>query len=136
VEHLFHAPILTLALGVGATRFHELKAAGQPIPEPVQVRSLLDTGGCYTLADFAVVESLGLEANGRRQVFTPGGTVLELETFVASLYIGSWSTGALTLGATSLRSHLIDVIVGRDILQFALFIYDPRNASFSLNFGL
>jgi hypothetical protein len=132
--HWHSAPILKIRIGVSAAKFAILRQSGEPVPEPLEVNTLLDTGCVATVLDPAIVSALlpALEPKGTTTHYVPGGGKMECRVFDASVYIGTWSRGNIEVIESSVRAHGIDALLGRNVLQYFLFTYDPRARIFSL----
>lgn len=123
-----------VAIGVSLARFCELKIQGKPVPPPLKVLAVVDSGAEYSLVDTEIISALELESLGFCQCWMMGGQ-RPIEFYRCSLYLDGWSTGELAVASEALRqphNHNIDMFLGRDILQFCLFTFDPRNCVFSL----
>ena len=64
-------PLLDIMVGVSQARSQALQKLNLPIPSPVQVRGLVDTGASCTCIDPGALNHLGLSATGISQMLTP-----------------------------------------------------------------
>jgi hypothetical protein len=135
-------PILNGFIGVSLARRNALIALGQPIPNAVQIRGLVDTGASGTCVDPAVLTSLGLSPTGSVMVNTPstGSQPHTADQYDISLIIpGALPTHApLTVQnlpvmcAQLLPSQGFHALIGRDILSLCWFGYNGTTGLFTL----
>jgi hypothetical protein len=131
-------PILTVLIDVSPLRLQALQAARLAIPAPVTAQALVDTGAYRTSIDPTVVQALSLTPTGLEPVpvhtlSTGGAPHLSLEYDVS---VGLFQSPALAttppypVAATLpvLESNLsgfgVHVLIGRDILNRCMMIYD------------
>jgi hypothetical protein len=133
-------PRIDAFIAVSNARIVALQAANQPVPQSQRVLALVDTGASITSVDPSVITALGIQPTGALPVHTPstGGTALQMNTFDVAIYIPipnkpHFSLGALQVFESTLKVQGFEVLLGRDVLQHALFIYDG-SGSFSLSF--
>ena len=67
-----------------------LKSRGEPVPEPVQVRALVDTGAGVCAATANLIRRLNLptKSTKRREIMTAGGPIASLEHYGALHLVG------------------------------------------------
>src|SRR5438132_1528856 len=122
-------PALQVLIGMQGPRMAALLAAGRPIPPPLAVRSLIDSGTDITCVAPWVLRQLGLVSAGSSSTQTAGGSV-KVNLFDVSVTI---SGPAGKVGPMLVRDQLIvmeltqalsniDALIGRDILNDCLFI--------------
>jgi hypothetical protein len=132
-------PVVQGLIGLNGFRTDLLVRAGQPVPRPVSVRALLDTGCDMTAIAPAVFQSLGLTPLYGTRTQTAGGSV-NVNLYIVSLSVLSPSGSAglflvrPNLVVTELTAPLqnIDVLIGTDILNDCLFILNGRAGQFIL----
>jgi hypothetical protein len=119
-------------VSVSQPRRAALLAAKQPVPNPVQIRGLLDTGASGTAIDPSVLTTLGLTPTGTTLVSTPttGATPQTVEQYDIGIVIPAPS-GAPLFGQTLpvIASELLlaqgfHALIGRDILSQCVFVYN------------
>ena len=64
-------PVLDLLVAVSRPRAQALHRLGQPLPPPVQIRGLIDTGASCTCVDPSALHSLNLTPTGTASIITP-----------------------------------------------------------------
>ncbi len=129
-------------VGVSAARKDALAAAKQPIPNPVRVSALIDTGASGTCVDPSVLQQLALTPTGKAIVNTPstGSTPHISDQFDVGIWIpGSTPSDPVfflqnlpVISAELLQQQGFHALIGRDILSMCLFVYDGPTRQFSL----
>lgn len=128
-------------VGVSQARAHALQTAGQPVPQPLPVQGLVDTGASCTCIDPSILTQLNLAPTGSSAVNSPttGDQPALADQYDVSLYIpGSRGQAPLVNHTIAvLESRLFaaqgfHVIIGRDILRGCLLSYDGWGGVFTL----
>ena len=138
-------------LGVSRARQDALKAASQPVPNTIKVRALLDTGASCTCVHPSFPAALGLTPSGNAELYTvsTGDDPEEFDEYdVSLLVINPTATVAPVIhafhamplyfstikmvGTKALEKLGCDVLVGRDILESCMFVYDGKNSTLLL----
>jgi len=127
-------------IGPSEERRKALTAAGQPLPPPVSIRALVDTGASNTCVDPTVLTDLGLSPTGRTTVLTAGGAPEDRDQYDVWLAIpGSDRTAPPLLIPTIavIATPLLDLqgfhaLIGRDILERCLLHYNGSLKTFTL----
>lgn len=133
-------PVLDLEIGVSQAREDALKKAGQPVPPPLRIRGLIDTGASCTCVDPLVLGRLQLTPTGKVAINTPstGSVPHTADQYDVSLILMSSYLRLLFPAKSVVESHLsiqgIDALIGRDILEKCLLVYDGQAATFTLAF--
>ncbi len=125
-------PVLTVAVGVSVPRAGALVAHGQSAPPPVMGRFLLDTGASKTCVDLDLIVPLGLPRINSVLISTPstGGKPATRDQFDASVIIQgnspdvSYLVAAIPIIATHFRSQGIDGLIGRDVIDLCMLVYN------------
>lgn len=138
-----NGPLLSAVAAVSKQRWEALSAAGQPLPAVVPITGLVDTGASCTCMDPTVLTSLQLTATGSVLVSTPstGDTPHDTEQYDIGLLIPA-ATGAPPLffetipviSSQLLARQGFHALIGRDILDRCLLVYDGASRHFTLAF--
>ena len=132
---------IPVLVGLRRSRVQVLRAAGQPVPSPVLLRGLIDTGADTTSVSDAAIQPLGLLPVGSMMVQTAGGMAV-VSRFAVSLTIPAPPGGPsqdlvrhnlqiLGMAGTPLG---FDVLIGLDMLAECLFLFDGRARTFTIAF--
>ena len=133
--------IVAAFIGVSQARLHALTAAGQPLPTPVPVQGLIDTGASCTCVDPAVLSQLNIKPTGSSSVSSPttGDQPIIADQYDVSIFIpGSQGQPPLiqhnvpVLESRLLVAQGFHVLIGRDILGGCLLTYNGKSNFFIL----
>jgi hypothetical protein len=133
-------PVLTLVIGVSKPRADALLAAGLPVPPPVQIRALIDTGASSTCVEAGALQSLSLVPSGAISMTTPstGPNPVICNQYDVGVFVVH---PVITLGLDTMPiiecqalGGGIQALLGRDFLGLCLFVYDGQAQRFS--FGI
>jgi hypothetical protein len=133
-------PLIDVLVGVSVPRQKALHAAKLPIPPPVQIRALIDTGASCTCIDPSVPQRLGLAPTGAAPLHTPstGGQPHVANQYDVSLVLLHQKLNLTLQTVPVAEAHLaiqgIQGLLGRDVLQNCLFLYDGQAGIFTLAF--
>jgi hypothetical protein len=124
------------------------RRAHQPIPQPISVLALLDTGAERTCVDPTVVTRLGLPFSGTGLMGAPGvgvgpavlgGSILGA-SYEAGLVIlhpvtkppSNLVVHELVVDELPLANFGIEAVIGRDVLALCILVYDGPAGSVTL----
>jgi hypothetical protein len=132
-------PELPVLIGLPGIVTTSLKASGQPIPAPLLVRGVIDTGTDITGVVANQLSQLGILPAFRSSTHTAGGSV-RVDIYEISLSVPGPdpSAGLLVVRPDLLVMELaaglpdVDLLLGRDVLDECLFVYDGRGKHFLL----
>jgi len=117
-----------------------LKARKLPVPQPVTVRTLVDTGAESCVLDFSVVKALCLLPTGRTFVhtMTTGNEYAEREQYDASYFLSEAGVATTQFNVSALGADLASegflAIIGWDILLKCVLTCDGPARTFRLDF--
>jgi hypothetical protein len=135
--------MVNAAVTVSAARSTALQTANQPIPVPVRIRGLIDTGASCTCVDPSVLTSLQLTATGTVDVATPstGATPHVASQYDVGIVIpGGPSDTPLIIPAVPvvsmelLAAQGFHALIGRDILDRCILHYNGALRAFTIAF--
>lgn len=133
-------PLLQVVIGVSAPRQKALQAAGQAVPPVVTGMFLIDTGASGTCVDPGLIAKLGIPASGSVPIQTPStqGGSHHCNLYDVMLFIPGDQAGHFIEVMPILETHLsgqgIDGLIGRDVLQSCLLVYNGATGLFTLAF--
>ena len=125
-------PIIDVKVGVSRERRLVLEAAKQPVPGPIQIRALVDTGASCTNIDPDVFSQLGLTPTGVATVHTPstgtaGHVTNQYDVSLVLLHPKlSFTFFAIPVIESQLAIQGIQGLLGRDVLAKCLLVYDGQ----------
>ena len=131
---------MQLVVGVSTTRAAALRRAGLPLPLPVAVRALIDTGASGTVIHEPALATLGLQPSGIANIHTPStaGVSKPCYKYDVGLAVLDRTTnfiiGNRSVIATDLSGTGTEALIGCDVLATCLFVYDGRAQTFTLAF--
>jgi hypothetical protein len=132
-------PILSVAIGITGAQMAALQASGKPIPAPLVLRGVADTGTDITAVKVSQLQQLGITPTASSTTQTASGQ-FRVDLFDISLMVpgATASAGPIVvrplLTITELAESVpdVDLLLGRDILDECLFIYDGPGGQFLL----
>jgi len=129
-------PVLEILISLTSSRRYALNRFQLPIPAPLAVRALIDTGATYSCIDLSVVSQLNLLSSYEVMVFTPGtgGVPQQMKQYEVDVEVpnvGLFPRIAAIEAALSAQG--IQALIGRDILARCLFVFDGPANSFSIS---
>lgn len=134
-------PHIKALIGISAPRQRALVSAGLPVPTPVLVKLLIDTGASGTCLDPISIGSLGLSPTGTIPIQTPttNGVPHQCNLYDISLIIPApkgqpFYIDALPIVESSLKSQGIDGLLGRDVLANCVLIYNGSIGWYTLSY--
>lgn len=135
--------MVDLRIGWSTARIKGLRARHSPIPQPVEVRAIIDTGDEVSALDTQVVRSLNLPIGGFTATNMPalGGMNITMDHDVNLTILAPNGSGQgnllipdllildLDLGAVGYQA-----LLGRDVLVRCRFLYDGQAGQFTLEY--
>jgi hypothetical protein len=134
-------PVLDVHVGVSSPRRRMLEAASLAVPPNQPCRLLIDTGASCTCVDKWVIQSLALTPSGSTEVHTPStgaGNPHSCNQYDVSLIIPHSELSRIFHAIPVIESEFshqgIDGLLGRDVLNRCLFIYNGELGVYTLAF--
>ena len=135
-------PLLEITVSVSRSRRYVLTRFGLPVPQPVKVRALIDTGATFSCLDDSVFSRLDLSSKGTVPILAPTtGAIYQLmNRYDVDLELLATPTQRLFLLEdfpvleAPLAAQGIEGLIGRDVLSRCVFVYDGTANTFSLSF--
>ena len=129
-------PEIDLALDISTVAQEDDPTA---VIEPRPITALLDTGASRSLVDIDILESFGLTQEGEDIVNTAssGNDPEVVPLYSVNLWIAGEQRGLLAedlkvAGSDKLAALQVEMLLGRDVLNQCLLIYDGSGRFFSL----
>ena len=136
---VLHGPILEVQLLQGVHAVAAMQHSGQPIPPPIAVAALIDTGASCTVVKSGIPAQLGLQPVGTRVISTPTSRNVRCPTYAVRMIFPSTGGIRSSVGFDAvvteapLQGQNIQCLIGRDFLQHAIFIYSGPDETFTLS---
>lgn len=136
-------PLIGILIGVSNPRFAALSAAGLTPPTPVLGTFLIDTGASCTCVDPDLISGLGIQPTGVTGIRTPStqaGIPHYCDQYDVSLFIPDHAGAsghfvpAIPIITTHLKSQGFDGLLGRDVLNSCLLIYNGTGSVITLSY--
>ncbi len=129
-------------IGLPRHRMMQFQRAGTPIPPPLLVRAVIDTGSDVTCVASRVRAIFGLRRLRRASTTTTAAGQVRVNLYRVSLSISATIGAAprmlirqslIVMELTTPLPGNIEVLVGRDILEDCLFVADGPRRQFTLS---
>lgn len=128
-------PVIELVVAATEERAESLKSEGRPVPLPVVVPALLDTGAQESLIAQDIADELALHRRGIRDILGVGGTVSVtghvgmIRLFFPGIPPHLLTSSAPVIVVPNLNHLGARMILGRDLLRLCVRIYNgPQSA--------
>lgn len=126
-------------IGVSKMRAALLRGLGEPVPKPVRILALIDTGATVSAIDERIVKQLSLRPTGSTLIntFTTGAVPARCDEYDVSIeLIHLAATGLIfdpvAVSSAPLQQFGVGAIIGLNILSKCLLLYDGPNGRFTL----
>lgn len=133
-------PLVDIVVGVSQARAEALQRTKLPIPPPLSLRALVDTGAGCTCVDPSILQQLNLTPTGAIAIHTPSTGNAPHNTYQYDISLVllhpemQLQIGSVPVIESQLVALGIHALVGRDILSRCLLVYDGRAQTFALGF--
>lgn len=135
-------PLCSGIIGLSKAREDALQRSGQPLPPLVPILALIDTGASCTCIDPSVLHALNLSPTGSTSISTPStGNVphTAYQYDVGFVIVPPDGTPLILQTVPVIASELLSqqgfhALLGRDILDQCLFVYNGKEGFFTLAF--
>jgi len=127
-------PILELQIAVPAAVQASLVQGGQPVPQPITVSGLIDTGASACVLQQGLAAQLNLNPIGSTSINTPSSTNVQCYEYAVRYVLPNNVTVEGTMIEAPLAGQNIQCLLGRDLLAHGTLIYIGYANLFSLSF--
>lgn len=140
---LAEGAIVEVQLGLSLQEIRRLRKLGRPVPQPVLLKGMLDTGADVTCADPQSLANLPLPASGAIITHSPalGGQAATLlhDSGIRLVHPSGdprqdYVVEDLLLAEMPLGVLGYEMLVGRDVLDHCRFVYDGKAGQFELDY--
>ena len=127
---------------VSGARSALLRDLGEPVPDPIVVRSLVDTGASITCVDPGVLKQLGITSRGKTPCLTPstGSAHALMDEYDVCLSVYRHTNEMpcrienLAVVEAVLKPLGFHVLLGRDFLSRCILHYNGMTRNYTLAF--
>jgi aspartyl protease len=116
-------PVLPVNIAAASPAEQAMRAAGQPVPPPVTVDALIDTGAARSAVDKGTAARLGLQPVGAALIATPTTESAQVPVYAVRFVLPDAVVFEVTAIEATLAGQNIGALLGRDLLSRAVFIY-------------
>jgi len=122
-------------IGVSEPAVNLLRQQSQPVPNPVEITALIDTGASGTAVKPEVIRQLQLTPRGVTNIATPSSAAHPCNVYDVSLtFANGVIVPVITVIEVPLEGQVIQGLIGRDVLAHGILIYSGYTNTFSLSF--
>jgi len=128
-------PLCQVKIGLSAPAAELLRRQEEPIPAPVEITALIDTGASGTAIKPEVIRQLRLTPRGVTNICTPSSPAHPCNVYDVSLAFNNGvGIPVITVIDVPLEGQVIQGLIGRDVLAHGILIYSGYTNTFSLSF--
>lgn len=135
VAMILQGPRLRVILGPEQTIARQLQQKGEQLPGTVTGWALIDTGASCTCVDEDVAKQLQLPAVDVEIMTSASQEACERNVYPVSILVPDLQlpiSASRAIGA-SLKAQDLVLLIGRDVLQACLLVYNGRIGQFTLS---
>ena len=127
-------PLLEVHFFISSELERKYKEEGKPLPEPIVVKSLIDTGASSCAIQEDIPKKLNLQPVGEGKISTPSCSEKTCFKYFMRMAIPSTNlTYEGTFIAVPLKIQPISCLIGRDVLKDSILIYLGQKNQFTLS---
>jgi predicted aspartyl protease len=132
-------PVAMVTIGVTDADSEAIIRSGAVVPTPIRAGALIDTGSTYSSLDQQFIAQLGLQPVGRIDVsgFDSTITLMRYEAeivFEDGMHLKIIGSSAQLSRPAESRVPSYQALIGRDVLNSAIFTYDGIHGEVKLQF--
>lgn len=124
--------IIDISLGPAKTHFDNIEEGKE---KQIKLVAMIDTGANVTVIKEGIAKILELKSIGTISITTPLLTEVLYQQFeVQLIFPDDVVAESVVVAEAPLQNQHIQCLIGRDVLQHAVFIYNGHDNSFTLSF--
>jgi predicted aspartyl protease len=128
-------PVFDVSVTIPLYQSQILIASGSAVPSPVQISAMIDTGADCSVVIPTIMQQLGASPHDRVPVNTATACNVLCPLYSARIVFSNGrALETDELVEAPLYDQRIQCLIGRDILQECLFIYNGQNEIVTLSF--
>ena len=125
---------MELQIAVSTALQTALQAARQPVPSPIRVLAMIDTGASSSVVSQGILPPLKMHPVGVTRIHTPSSTNIACPEFAVRLLFPNNVIIETTMIEAPLQGQHIQALIGRDVLAAGVLVYIGYGSLFSLSF--
>lgn len=126
-------PVVDLHIAIGSEYEEALKQANMPIPQPVPVVALIDTGAGRSIIGQGIAAQLGLSPVGTGSVNIPSLPNVEGPEYRVRFIFPNGTACEGTMLELPIPNPTIQCLIGRDFLAHTVFVYVGQSNLFTIS---
>lgn len=127
-------PIVEIQIAVGMPVEAAMRKAETPVPPPVSVVAMIDTGATGTVIRQGLAGQLGLNPVGVTHINTPSSTGVACYQYIVRLLFPNNVVFEAIAIEAPLQGQHIQCLIGRDVLAHAVMVYIGYSNQFTVSF--
>lgn len=127
-------PVVELRIAVNQSVETTLRGAGAPVPAPLLVPAMIDTGASCSVIREGLARQLGLQPTGVRVIHTASHSNVRCYEYLVRLLLPANILFEIDVLEIPLKGQHVDCLLGRDILSQGILIYIGTDNRFTLSF--
>lgn len=117
-------PLIDVHFLISTELEKKYREEGKPVPEPIVVKALIDTGASHSVIQEEIAKTLGLRPVGAIKINTPSSKDHECYQYFIKMLLPKHNLAYEgTFTATPLEGQNIQCLIGRDVLAHGTLIY-------------
>jgi hypothetical protein len=118
-------PTIELQIAVSRALYNSLIKRKEPVPDPVKVLAMIDTGAQTTVVNSNIIKKLNLQPTSKVPVSSPLAHNVEVAQYTAAIILPKGVIIETTeMVEVPLEGASVHCLIGRDILRHGVFIYN------------
>lgn len=127
-------PVLEVTLALTAAASAAMATGGQPLPTPIKASAMVDTGASHSVVQAGLLGPLGLHPVGSSLINTPSSEGVSCNLYAVRIVLPNGNYIDSTVIEAPLQGQNIQALIGRDVLQHGILIYQGHLGQFTLSF--
>jgi|SRR5579875_329461 len=116
-------PVVRMALTIPADMEQRLRERNEPIPQPVELQGMIDTGATGNVIQEGLPAKLGLHPIGVSKIATASSREVECFEYAVRFVFPSGVIVNDTAVEAPLQGQQIEALIGRGVLSLGTFVY-------------
>jgi predicted aspartyl protease len=128
-------PVMQVNLSVGQAIAEQIRESGRELPPPVSGLALIDTGASVTCVDDAAAQALRLPVIDVVTMTSASHVATQQNVYPLQIEAVGFpmTINAPRVMGAALQAQGLVLLIGRDVLQHCLLVYNGLTGSFSLS---